>query len=283
MCSTTVQKIEYTAFTFSGGEEQVRLTNIQEFYDCYVSKAITSVPLYYYYKIVIKAPFISSSQELIRLILLKNAIDNFFKSKNQTIECDLSLGYIPYARQDRVCYVGEAFSAEVMANLINSMEFKVVYVEDPHSNVITNLIKNCRIKSQLACFSETMPKGAKYDYIIAPDKGATEKAKRIASSLQTGFLQANKIRNPDTGNIEGIELEKAVDLTGRSVIIVDDICDGGRTFIELSKSLKPYSDHYNPATIDLYITHGIFSKGKEILLECFDNIYTHNEIQKENN
>jgi ribose-phosphate pyrophosphokinase len=47
----------------------------------------------------------------------------------------------------------------------------------------------------------------------------------------------------------------------RDFLIVDDICDGGRTFIELAKVLRPLTS----GQVKLYVTHGIFSAGFEAL------------------
>jgi ribose-phosphate pyrophosphokinase len=56
--------------------------------------------------------------------------------------------------------------------------------------------------------------------------------------------------------------------------IVDDICDGGRTFIELSKELKKR----NCGNVYLIISHGIFSKGIDVLREHFTKVFCTNSI-----
>ena len=53
---------------------------------------------------------------------------------------------------------------------------------------------------------------------------------------------------------------------GRNCLIVDDICDGGGTFIPLAKKLK----NAGAKTVTLYVTHGIFSKGLDPLKEHID-------------
>ena len=52
------------------------------------------------------------------------------------------------------------------------------------------------------------------------------------------------------------------DIAKARLLVCDDLVDGGRTFIELAKVLKPH----NPKEMALYVTHGIFSKGKFCLL-----------------
>ena len=57
-------------------------------------------------------------------------------------------------------------------------------------------------------------------------------------------------------------------------LIVDDIIDGGRTFIELSKELVRKG--IDKSQINLYVTHGIFSKGFTELDKHFNKVYCHN-------
>jgi len=274
----TKYPLNYSTMTFSGGEEQVRIHPIDAlpFFD----KPTFETKFF----ITICAPFINSSKELIQLLLIHNAVRRLFLVKET--EFVLELGYIPYARQDRVCYPGEAFSAEVLASLLQTMYTDVLIVKDPHSNVILSLLQQksvfTQVVDQSVCFDLTMidagvPPGT-YDYVIAPDKGAAIKASKVAKNIGASLLQATKVRDTDTGKICGIEFERDdIDLTNKKAIVVDDICDGGRTFIELAKTLECHTRYDR---LDLYITHGIFSKGKEILLECFDNIYTHNEMKQ---
>jgi ribose-phosphate pyrophosphokinase len=106
--------------------------------------------------------------------------------------------------------------------------------------------------------------------VVAPDKGAVARANLAAKTLGvTDVVYGEKVRDPENGEILGLLLKrelpdgtvssdiKDLAVEGKRVLIVDDICDGGRTFIELAKSLKSY----HVSTIDLYVTHGIFSKG----------------------
>lgn len=68
----------------------------------------------------------------------------------------------------------------------------------------------------------------------------------------------------------------------RIFFILDDICDGGRTFIEIAKAIKmkqSLSSAVHPENhgkIYLVVTHGIFSAGLKPLNEYFDGIYTTN-------
>ena len=60
-------------------------------------------------------------------------------------------------------------------------------------------------------------------------------------------------------------------------VIVDDICDGGRTFTEIAKAIR---DQLPNAKIYLIVTHGIFSAGEEPLKEYFEHVYTTNSVKE---
>lgn len=56
----------------------------------------------------------------------------------------------------------------------------------------------------------------------------------------------------------------------KTAVVIDDICDGGATFIKTSDALRHIGhegDHH------LCVTHGIFSKGFSELRERFSRVY----------
>jgi hypothetical protein len=60
---------------------------------------------------------------------------------------------------------------------------------------------------------------------------------------------------------------------GCKFVIIDDICDGGRTFIELAKAIL---DKVPDAKIYLIVTHGLFTSGFDQLNEYFEKVFTTN-------
>lgn len=54
------------------------------------------------------------------------------------------------------------------------------------------------------------------------------------------------------------------DMTNKKLLVIDDICDGGGTFVLLANELKKH----NPTRFSLFVTHGIFSKGVEVLYDA---------------
>jgi len=113
-------------------------------------------------------------------------------------------------------------------------------------------------------------------YLVSPDAGSNKKIFDLAKSIgyDGEIIRCDKLRDISTGKI----IETIVyhdDLCGKDAIIVDDILDGGKTFIEIAKVLK----QKNVGKIYLIVTHGIFSNGYAELGEYFEQIYTTNSVK----
>ncbi len=180
----------------------------------------------------------------------------------------LSLAYIPGARQDRVNYEGDLLpTLHFVADLLNSEGFDRVLTLDPHSRVSGELILNLEEFPLENVYSQIFEQ-RDYHNIIAPDKGAKQRANQAALTLNdTVFpVQAEKTRDVSTGRLSGFSVNVE---EGKHYLVVDDICDGGGTFLGLAEKI-----HEQGATADLFVSHGIFSKGTVGLRYNYQGIYT---------
>lgn len=191
--------------------------------------------------------------------------------------------YIPYflgARSDRKFQEGGIhYVKSVMAPIINSQNFKEVTILDPHSDVLEGCINNFNKVNNHSLIQMALDDMSEKENIIlvSPDAGAYKKIFDVAQKFNINeIITATKIRDIKTGNILHTEISLNKKDTFKKYVIVDDICDGGRTFIELAKAIKnekPKSEIY------LIVTHGIFSAGYKQLGEYFERIYTTNSIK----
>lgn len=246
--------IEY--FNFSGGE-------------CYVS--IKNILIDHHTKVV---AHLRSSDDVMRLIMVVDAI----RRKNMETRLTLIIPYFPYARQDRVCNDGEPFSLSVMADVVNSLRCDEVVVYDPHSEVTEQLLNNCRVVTQVELIKGSVVASSILEkdlLLISPDKGAAKKTQQVSLELGVDVLFCSKKRDPKTGRITKTKIFGSP--SGKDCLIIDDICDGGATFIELAKVLKKAG----AKDIYLYVTHGIFSKGLENLKKYLNHIYCFNCFLKD--
>jgi len=240
-----------------------------------------------------------SSDDIVLLLLV---VDAFHELHKNNIDLSLNIPYFPFSRQDRVMNKGEAFSLRSIASVIKSLNFKSINVLDPHSDVLAGLfppgllrittqeemIKDAFI-SQESFSSPVLPSvlsnlldlEREKTYVISPDAGALKKIYKVNNIFSDNpVLIGTKIRNTNTGEITGTEIigfDKIKD-SECNFIIIDDICDGGRTFNELAKFIK--EKEINPKKLILYVSHGIFSKGFEEIKDYFNFIIVANIVNK---
>lgn len=219
--------------------------------------------------------FYENNEELLTLLFVADAARRL-----GGIIGNIFIPYFPFGRQDRVANEGEAFSLAIIANLINSIGAESITVTDPHSDVTPALINNIKIISQAVIAGSIIKERKFSDFnLIAVDGGALKKIRYVAKAVVdtgqlAGIVTCEKERDTATGAITGTVVH-ADDLAGRTCIMVDDICDGGATFVEVAKVLKAK----NAGQIILIVSHGFFTKGLEVFDGLVDEIYTRNGRQ----
>ena len=206
------------------------------------------------FDIVVTKP---TMDQLFEAFLLADAIRNVY---GQSSEIVLHLAYIPFGRQDRVTSTGTAFSLRVFADILNLQGFAEVRIKDPHSTVAPALIKNCVVEDVVADIQAFINAHGLGDCaLVAPDLGAEKRVGEIAKKLGgRRVVQALKKRDPASGQITGYRVIDPVAIN-EQLLVVDDICDGGATFVALSNAFP------EPVRLSLFVTHGIFARGLNIL------------------
>lgn len=191
-------------------------------------------------------------------------------------EINLFIPYFPAARQDRVMVPGEPLSVKVYADIINAMALASVTIFDPHSEVTPALLNNCVTISNHEFIKQVIAKIGDVVKLISPDGGALKKIYKISEFLGGAeVVECSKSRDVKTGKLSGFKVYSE-DLAGADCLIVDDICDGGGTFIGLAEALKAK----NAGKLYLAISHGIFSKGFEVFDQYFEQIFTTDSIKE---
>ena len=212
--------------------------------------------------------------------------------------------YIPYcigARSDRKFMEGGInYVKTVIAPIINSQGYNKVTILDPHSDVLEACINNFKKEDNIdlvsfALVDYFLSKGFEtwsaenFENVrfISPDAGALKKVFHVAEAVKyrNEVIIASKHRNLETGKIDYTNVPMSVHDADKDVFIIDDICDGGRTFIEIAKAVDEVRklsssvkrEHYGKNY--LIVTHGIFSAGFDFLVQHFDGIYCTNSVK----
>jgi ribose-phosphate pyrophosphokinase len=195
------------------------------------------------------------------LFLIKNILDTCFPANNT----ELQIGYFPGGRQDRAFYPYGSQGIMAYAKAINALQFNKVVIYDLHNQAVQFFVNNCEIKKQ-SVFARKAVLDFEPDTILYPDEGAARKWAVYYNTEEEGIpaIYCKKVRSK-----HGVEVS-VPKFKGDRIIVLDDICDGGRTFTSLAEKIKKE----NPAAkLGLYVTHGIFSAGLEPLQQHFEHVY----------
>lgn len=212
---------------------------------------------------------ITDSVKMMQLLQTSNAIDNLFAKKKILV-----IPYLMAARYDRLMINGDSIDLKVVADLINSCGFEKVYLFDVHSDVATLLInKAVNVTNRQLVAEYNQPDAL----LICPDAGAAKKVSKYFdwNANIKDIVYCSKKRELSTGNLT-LEVLEPEQCAGRNCVIVDDICDGGATFLAIAEKIKP-------AHLTLIVTHGIFSKGFAALEKRFDEIIVSDSYCREYN
>lgn len=199
-----------------------------------------------------------------RLLTLLDAIKYCNPSK-----LGLFLPYFPAGRQDRH-QEGTAFTLEIYADCLRRAKIDYMLGFDPHSQNVNRYYSEIITPSDV--FGESLINPKNYVGVICPDAGAVMRSKYFAERLGcNNIVFCEKKRDPNTGKLSDFNVPQP-SIVGR-YLLFDDICDGGGTFIAESELFRK-TDTGKQCTIDLCISHAIFSKGVNELLNSFDRIIT---------
>ena len=209
---------------------------------------------------------------------------------NKQAKIELIMPYIPYSRMDRVKKSSSAFTLKSFANLVNNI-VKPQYIKclDVHSDVSLALF-DCYVynyKPQIKFIN------GKYDkdttLIVYPDGNAAKKYKEYLSGFRS--ISLLKDRDFESGQITGSVIADSKDLAKidiaklKNVVIVDDLCSKGGTFLNAARDIRRIlkSDDIN---IDLVVAHCEYNIFNGQLLSedspLNGNIYTSNSILNDN-
>lgn len=181
--------------------------------------------------------------ELFTLICVKRHIDYHCHG----VDVVLDMPYIPHARMDRVKAREDVFTLKYFAEIINSLNFKRVFVRDAHSNVSLALINNV-CDWGVRGYIEMAVEKSGAEVLFFPDEGAM---KRYSEQSPMPYAFGMKKRDWQTGKILGLDVINAENIVGKDVLIVDDICSRGGTFYHSAKALKAAG----AKSVSLYVTH----------------------------
>ena len=237
------------------GDGTLKIENIYEDIDC-TNQAINKITWLY-----------DNDSELFTLQCL---VDHIRECRPRNL-IYLEMPYIPNARQDRKVS-NRLFTLKTFANIINAMNFDKVIVLDPHSDVSCALLNKLEVKYDVSYYwDERFNINDDFVYMF-PDNGAAKKYSEKLLRKLTNYIIGNKHRNSE-GRIDSYELinfQPGI----QKVVIIDDICSYGGTFVAAAKALR----EHGVKQIDLVVSHCEPNIFKGDVFDYIDHVYTTDSI-----
>jgi ribose-phosphate pyrophosphokinase len=178
---------------------------------------------------------------------------------------NLYMPYLPYGRQDKEVSNESTFAKEVFLEILLKEQIGgFLTTLDAHS-YHPKIVSYSAIPYINKAIDEFQP-----HVLVFPDSGAYDRYAENYIKDHAPILVLEKVRDQKTGWITSLKLDGKLTNAHPSnniahrFLIIDDICDGGATFERASMFLH---ENYKHSTVGLYVTHGIFSKGYEGMID----------------
>lgn len=225
---------------------------------------------------------LKNHDDLFLLCLISDIIEK------QSLDIELIITYLMYQQDDRSFSPNQGFGLRVISNILNNLKFSKISVYHPHSDKV-EFIKNVEILDnenlvEFALSDIFFSKFNNNNFKNLKNQGQVRWVIPDAGAFKTQFKQLENLKYHNFISCSKSRDEKGIttivhcdDLNGDDCFIIDDICLGGRTHIQIAEKLK----EKKCGDIYLIISHGIFNYGTEHLLKTFKKIYTTDSITKE--
>jgi len=183
--------------------------------------------------VVVQSTYPPQDTHLIQLLQILDTARDLNASKIIAV-----VPYLAYSRQDKRFRPGEAVTVGTVVKMIETAGANSLTSVDLHSDKILDLFKvEARNVSAMPAIGEYFSQlKLKDPHVFAPDRGALDRAKTVASRMGAEFSYFEKQRDRVTGTVR--TEAKNVQVEGRDAIIVDDIISTGSTIANAASILR---------------------------------------------
>lgn len=219
---------------------------------------------------------ICNSDDLFVLMQLSDIVNR------RGLSCTLYITYLLAARTDRLFSWNTSFTLKIVMDVINSFNADYVNILDPHSEVANRLSDNkvyeINFINMLINYTDILDDSDNI-IIVAPDEGAKDRLEHIINSsvFRNPIIHCNKTRDENGKVIEvKVKSESPIQVSKKArLIVIDDLCDGGGTFMAIAPELR----RYEAKEVDLIITHSIQLEGLKKVASVYDKVITSNSYK----
>lgn len=213
---------------------------------------------------------INSYEDLWTLNQIKDVYNHNHKEVGLYIPCLLD------AQADKRFNPDESSGLKLVCEFINSMKFKYVKVFHPHNpEVVEALLNNVAVVDNtdfILKVLENLNLTNGEINLMSTDAGGFKPLMKLADKIQWEgeVYSASKSRKHEDGKSKLIQEIDKQDFNSKDILIVDDICVYGGTFIGLAKMLK----ERNCGKLYLAVSHMTVENPNKELFVLFDKVFT---------
>lgn len=218
-----------------------------------------------------------TNEDLLNLQIAKKMWDDIPTDERSNFST-LYLQYCPYSLEE------DPKTLKIVADIINDLNFSTVTIADPHTPMVTSLLRRCNVwypvKDFLDRYEEKYP-GGKWDLLFYM---SSEDAVKYTKAIGKGYnyRYATRRLNPDNGMYDGYDIAAEEDhIRGEEILLITDALPHGkediRTVVEKLHTM-------GAGAIDLYITH-IRPQDRQFIKECVEGkhnvrtVFTYDYLQ----
>jgi len=174
-----------------------------------------------------------------------------------------TLSWFAYSKQDKVFLPGEPLSAKVIATLLQDVSLKELITLDLHNPSIAGYfdIPVTNTSATHTFIDYLKSQDLKNTVVVAPDAGSIKNSTKVADQLNLPIVYAAKKRDLETGEVTVTEINQ--DVSGKNVLIFDDMIASGSTLIEVATFLKKRGAE----KIIVCCTHHLYLKGVQAKID----------------
>lgn len=198
--------------------------------------------------VIVNTMYPDTDRSLVSALLLADAVKGMGASSIALVS-----PYMAYSRQDRVFLRGEPVSVRAVLRALASAGLSHVITVEIHSKTLHFFPGTAVSLDPFSYMARAI--GGEYDMAIAPDRGAIDRAVRVARELSISHDYLEKRRDRITGEIS--LKPKSFKVRGKKLLLVDDIMSTGGTIAKATEALL----NSGAERVDVMVAHLLGVRG----------------------
>ena len=215
-------------------------------------------------------------KEAVKVIMrIRNAEDLFLLMqlsdilhRNEVEVKELHIPYLMSMRCDRVFSFDRPFTLKIVGDVVKNVKARYARIYEPHSFRALD----ASYGGMVGIITDYFLDGGSLGHICFPDRGALD---RYGAYAPKNALLCEKVRDVATGELKEFKVVNPKVFKGGEITVLDDLCDGGGTFVGLAPKLR----ELNPTKLRLAVAHAVQLAGIQRVASVYDEVFITNTYE----